>query len=129
MIKWMIFYEGGTFSSGQGNPKDAPARGIQAIVQDHKDVGAEIITSVDYYIWWRDRWQGVSHFYDLWDFAIEEGFLQEDSLPSAMHDIIDFLVRNGYVKFGRRIDQDAYNLVMRHAMQTKDGWLPKEERR
>ena len=40
MAKWKIFYgDGATFSSDDGDIKDAPATNVQIIVQAHDDTG------------------------------------------------------------------------------------------
>ena len=54
MPEWRVYYSGGTsFSSGEGAPWDAPATGVQAIVNIDNMVGRVILSSCDYY--WFDN--------------------------------------------------------------------------
>jgi len=83
-----------------------PGRGVQAIVQDHSEIGAEIITACDYYVRENDgRWRGVDIF-----------------------GLFDFLLDSGIVVFGRTIDKDQYAAIVYKAMSAKNGWLPREVR-
>ncbi len=60
-MKWRVYYTGGaTFSDKDGSPFEAPALGVQTIVQADPEVGRYIVARRDYY-WWdveRDRWFG-----------------------------------------------------------------------
>jgi hypothetical protein len=77
-MKWKIYYDNGTaFSNRDGNVVDAPARGVQVIVQVDKYHGWYTETAYDYYIW-DDRgeghkWIGVD-FVGVIDYIIEPGW-------------------------------------------------------
>jgi len=53
MIRWRIYYSGGvTFDSSQGSPDDAPAFGVQVILQfGDRDRRRESISNADYYVY------------------------------------------------------------------------------
>ena len=68
-LKWRIYYgDGSTFSSDDGDAKDAPTDGIQAVVQWDRRCGRSVITGSDNYIFTDDQWVGTmgdgdrSHF-------------------------------------------------------------------
>ncbi len=78
---WRIYYaDGGTFDSTQGCPSNAPAWGVQAIVQACTDEGKHVLAQFDYYWFTAGRWYAG-------DFA----------------GLIDFLARSivAVVRFGR----------------------------
>lgn len=104
---WKIYYEDEVFSSDDGDKKDAPARGVQAIIQDSKEVGVHVVTGGDYYIWREksQRWVSVDIF-----------------------GLFDFLIETGLVKFGRTISRDEYLEIMKEVMEDKAGWLPSERK-
>jgi len=82
------------------------ARGVQAIVQDHPEVGSELVTAADYYV--RDAdgaWRGVDIF-----------------------GLFDYLLDSGVVLFGRTISRNDYQSIMREALKTKETWLPVERK-
>ena len=100
-----IYYAHDVVWQGDGQP---PARGVQAIVQPHGDVGAEIVTGNDYYVLDdTGRWRAVDIF-----------------------GLFDFLIESGLVLFGRTIDGDDYSMVVKEAREDmgKLGWLPRERK-
>jgi len=122
-VKWKIFYPSGdVFSNKDGTRQEAPARGVIAIVQDDKYHISQVVTGGDFYVWWHKRWQALAHIYDLWDYAIEEKFIPDGSPPSAIHDKMDWLVAEGYVKIGRMITEDEYNKIMKAANIERTAW-------
>lgn len=99
MLAWRIYYgDGGTYSSADGDPADAPARGVQAIVQADTQVGRHVLSGFDYY-WWEGTWFGGDLF-GLFDYLIEPG-------PKA-------------VKFGRTVPNDVFERVIRAACDDPD---------
>ena len=103
---WRIYYADGLiFTSEDGLSKDAPSRGIQAIVQDHPDVGVEIVTGGDYYVNENEHWRSVDIF-----------------------GLFDYLMESGLVLFGRTISRKEYQEIMRVALKDKAGWLPRERK-
>jgi hypothetical protein len=91
-------------ATGNGvGPTGELARGVQAIVQDHPEVGVEIVTSCDYYVYEDGRWRGVDIF-----------------------GLFDYLLDSGLVLFGRTIKRKEYYQVMQQVQQDKAGWLPRE---
>ena len=60
MVRWRIYYSGGTtFDSSQGSPDDAPAWGVQVILQlSDKDRRRESIANADYYVYQSGFWVG-----------------------------------------------------------------------
>ena len=105
MVKWRIYYSGGKTLDGSGQPGKIDARDIQAIVQDHPEVGVEVVTACDYYVWDDGHWRGVDLF-----------------------GMYDFLLESGLVLFGRMMGREEYNELMRTALADKNGWLPHEVR-
>jgi hypothetical protein len=98
---FQIFYKNGSA------PRDVitSARGVQAIVQDDKDVGVELVTASDYYIFENGKWRGVDIF-----------------------GLFDFLLDTNIVLFGRTIKKQEYEKVIHEAMKTKETWLPGERK-
>ena len=83
------------------------SRGIQAITQDHPQVGREVVTKADYYV--RDtegRWRGVDIF-----------------------GLFDVLMDDPNYAFGRTLSGEEYSRVMRAAYaEGKNGYTPKERK-
>lgn len=56
-MSWKIWYDDHTtFCSNDGNPRDAPIDGVQAILQWLPYGNYNIIPPADYYWWISDRW-------------------------------------------------------------------------
>jgi len=90
-----IFYQ-----DGPAEPDCIPSpRGVQAIVQDHEEVGVQIVTSADYYVNEDGTWRGVDIF-----------------------GLFDYLMDTGQVLFGRTISRDEYQQVIRWATEAKEKW-------
>lgn len=110
-LLWRVYYSSGEyFDHGEGWFHNLPARDVQAIVQKHPDVGWEIVSHSDYYVWWGDRWRGV-------DIA-------------GYHDYL-FLTGWKYVLFGRTLTMSEFAEIFTHASQEaefgrKNGYLPRE---
>ncbi len=57
MHDWKIWYDDGSaFSNADGDPKDAPIDGVQAILQWLPLGNYNIIPPADYWWWLGDRW-------------------------------------------------------------------------
>jgi hypothetical protein len=109
---WRIYYsDDSTFSNEDSTPWSVPARDVQVIVQDHPEVGVELVTGGDYYVLMRDEhrawWWGVDIF-GLFDYLIEPGYKR--------------------VLFGRTLGRKEYAQIIKKANIDKDGWLPTERR-
>lgn len=103
---WRIYYDGEETHTGQGKgPTGSLARGVQVIIQDHPEVGVELVTGSDYYVLRGERWHGVDIF-----------------------GLFDFLLDSGIVLFGRTISRDEYADIFRQVAADKAGWLPQEVR-
>jgi hypothetical protein len=101
-MDWKIFYEdGSTFSSEDGSPTDAPALGIQVIVQNDPDSGRYNQSGSDYYVYRDGRWWGVDIF-----------------------GLFDFLIHHSPVKFGRTTDNETY-LSLFHRAEDDPDFLPR----
>lgn len=62
---WRIYYaDGSTFDNLQGDPEDAPAFGVIAVVQPDERVGRQVIHQWDWYYWNSDagQWWGGNLF-------------------------------------------------------------------
>ncbi len=98
-LSWRIYYsDGTTFDSSQGRPEDAPAWGVQCIIQTCPDEGKNLTTRHDFY--WRDegRWVGG-------DFI----------------GLVDALARNcTCVRFGRWMPAQRFEMIDRLANEDKD---------
>ena len=113
MIQWLIFYDDGcTFSSDDGAWKDAPARGVQAIVYEHPDSGWAICQGGDFFR------------------------LDTQGRPVALdrYGMLDYVADVlGIVKVGRMLSQIEYAAVYQRAKAAmaglrKTGWLRRERR-
>jgi hypothetical protein len=110
-MAFVIYYSEDVEYSGP--PEDAPARDVQIIVQDNPDVGSELVTSCDYYIWDTylgdegPRWRGVDLF-----------------------GMYDYLLRPGWkrILMGRTISGEEYVRIYKKAQIKKEGWLRNEVR-
>jgi hypothetical protein len=100
-VAYRIYYGDG--SKADDDPRQS--RGVQAIVQDHPEVGSEIVCSADYYVLEGGQWRGVDVF-----------------------GLFDFLMDTGIVLFGRTIGREEYQAIIREALQAKSTWLPDERK-
>ncbi len=82
------------------------AWGVQAIVQDHPEVGVEIVYGRGYYIWRYNMWQNVNQN-GLWDYLAH---------TTCAH-----------VLFGRLMPREDWNVLYHRIEEEKLGWLPNEE--
>jgi hypothetical protein len=78
---------------------------VQVIVQDEPEVGVELVTGADYYVWRDGRWHGLDIF-----------------------GLFDFLLDTGLVLFGRTVSRKEYAAIYQQAKADKSGWLPGERR-
>ena len=95
---WVVYYgDGSTYSSEDGS--SPPARDVQVIVQRHPEVGVELVTASDYYVWRNGRWWGVDLF-----------------------GLFDYLTRPGPKKvlFGRTIETEVYKRIIKRACEDTD---------
>lgn len=106
---WIIYYDDkSTFDSTQGEPKDAPAWGVQVIAQEDDLVGRYFIQGHNYYWWLRGYWVGGDR----------DGLL-------------DYLAHNGPgpVRMGRGISPREYRAIVQKATEEEDGLLPRKSGR
>lgn len=97
MVAWVIYYDAGkTFSSEDGLPVDAPARGVQMIAEADPAVGCRLQEGSDYYIRRCDKWIGVD-----------------------LIGLIDQLCEAGLVKLGRMLTDEEFRAVKTRAMADK----------
>ena len=105
--EWVIYYtDGSSFSSEDGSWADAPARGVVGVVGPNRDVGVELMTGTDFYLWWPGAagpWSVDKA--GLWDFLYEVGSPLAGRPLDNQH--FDQLVELG-VKFGRSMDTRAF---------------------
>ena len=112
---WKIYYDDKkTFTDKDGNPEEAPCRGVLVITQSCERVGRAVTHSRDYYIYSKrlGGWEGVDTF-GLFDYLSHPGFK--------------------IVKFGRTVTNEEWNEVLLRAVDDpelpkKSGWLPRERR-
>lgn len=107
-MTWKIYYgDGSTFSSDDGSREEAPARGVQVIIQDDSDIVWTTETGGDYYVWRDGRWWAVDQF-----------------------GLYDFLIESGLVKFGRTITTPEFQDVFEQARKEahKGGFKPRERK-
>jgi len=89
-MNWRIYYGNGTTWDGEGpGPIGDQARGVQAILQHHPEIGWHIANGSDYYVWQDGRWLGVDLF-----------------------GLFDFLLDTGLVLFGRTVTRDQYHAII-----------------
>ena len=94
---WRIWYDNGTtYGSDSGQPQDAPGLGVICIVQESERTGRVKLSGADYYIWNEGQWFRADIF-GLWDHLAGKGWKK--------------------VVFGRTVDREQYNQIMRWAEQ------------
>ena len=110
-VHFRIYYSDESYY--EGPPELAPGRDVQAIVQDHRTVGSEILSGSDYFVW-SDRgdgyrWWGVDLF-GLYDYLVEDGLK--------------------IVLFGRMLAFEEWNRIFSIAAAYKDkkSFLPRERK-
>jgi hypothetical protein len=112
-MRWKIFYvDGGTFSSQDGEPQDAPGWGVAAIAQEDEVVNIQIHQGNDFYCFDEKfaGWYGLDYF----------GFAQYVSEPG--HKIIklgDVMPTHKYRELLTTIrdDPDLPNKYTRHSWE------------
>ena len=106
MTSWAGHYTNGSFTSDDGGWLAAPARGVIAVAAIESDVGVEVMSGTDYYLWWPGAagpWSVDKA--GLWDFLYEVGS-ELAGLPLG-NEHFDALIPLG-VKFGRSMDTRAF---------------------
>ena len=102
---WRIWYDNGTsFCHRDGGPESAPARGVICIVQASERTGRVKLSGADYYVWKEGQWMRADLF-GLYDYLADKG--------------------NKTVKFGRMVDRDRYDEVMRRAERQAEHEFPR----
>ena len=115
MRSWVVHYtDGRTFCSLEGDWIEAPPRGVIAVAASEPDVGVEVMSGTDYYLWWpgaEGPWS-VDRA-GLWDFLYEVGCDLAGLRLDNEH--FDQLAGLG-VKFGRSMDTRAFQLRLREIL-------------
>jgi hypothetical protein len=107
-MRWrVIYHDREDYSSEDGGPETAPARGVLVILQDDKDNGVELVHGADYYVWNYERWWRVD-INGLWDYLCMPGWKA--------------------VLFGRMVLQEEYDAAIRAAGVVKETWFRRERR-
>lgn len=128
--KWKLYYgDGSTFSDSDGSWEDAPARNVQALVTDHKDVGYEVNEGssgwLQNYIWWPGEaapW-GADE-YGTMDYLVEVGALE---LGEPMNSLSLQEIMDAGVKIGRTINTSRFMEIYREAIN--DDYFPPKSAR
>ncbi|MDQ3730312.1 MAG: hypothetical protein M3355_12075 [Actinomycetota bacterium] len=107
MPAWRVYYgDGSTFSSEDGEPKDAPKRGVQLVARiiDSPNGPQMAYAYRDDFYWWAegDGWIGGDH-YGFWDYMTQ---------PGAK-----------VVLFGRSIKDSDYREIVDRAMSECGEWV------
>ena len=104
MPDFRIYYDGS--QTYDGDPYNAPAWGVLAIVEKDPDNGRRLITTKDYFVWLGDRWMSVDYI-----------------------GMLDYLGQPGKKKvvFGRMVDDAYFASIMKIANEDPDfpvrtGW-------
>ena len=99
-MSWRVYYDGGgTFSSDEGTPADAPAWGVLVILDTEPETeGQTIVTQKDYYLRADGGWLGV-------DFT----------------GLLDRLTQMGVVKVGRTVHEKEFMRAVERAIADRDG--------
>lgn len=105
-MRWKIFYDEGSFGHLDGSPFDAPARGVQVVVQEDPDVGRRLMAQRDFYWWTPDGWFG-GDLAGLFDYLAEPGMKR--------------------VLFGRYVAYRKYDAAVKAALADPD-FPPKSAR-
>lgn len=102
-LKWCLFYSDGTsFSHEDGDPQDAPTRGVQCVVQDWLHP-CQVLHQSDFY-WWRAD-------LSAWFGGDIHGFLDQSAYHGA-----------SWVKQGESLQSDLYSDILSAAVALKDKW-------
>ncbi len=105
IMKWKIFYDdGSTFSNEDGEPHEAPALGVQCIVQSNEDIGRYILDGENYYYYENTDWERCDLF-GLWDYLCR---------PHP----------NKVVRFGRNMTTPAWRAI--HKLAADDPDFPRK---
>jgi hypothetical protein len=95
-MAWAVYYsDGSSFSSRDGQPEDAPRRGVLVAANEDKEVGKVLHHRADFYIW------------------------QGEWLPADRFGLMDYLLEPGKEKivlWGRIVNRDTMQKVYLHAM-------------
>ena len=148
---WKIYYDDGSaFSDLDGAPTQAPARGVQVVVnrpdrETFVEVGAVLLWRHDYYWFENGSWYG-SDLTGLLDFLLRSGrFRFAGATPRRYEGIepasglwvtgdeillFDALARPGHVKFGRFVSRQRFRETADRAEAEigKHAWYPDEPR-
>lgn len=103
-LKWKIYYSDGSFFTNKdGNPEDAPGRGVQIILQRDDMIGREVLRATDFYVWKDNKWYAMEYF----------GF-------------VDYLIQPGLkiVKLGEYITNEEYRRLL--GLAINDDGFPKK---
>jgi len=118
-MEWRIYYaDGTTFDSQAGSPRDAPAWGVQVIVQACIESGRYLLNTFDYYVHRGGKWYGVDGIGAL-DYLHEMGYLE---LPTDMsaNDILLRAAYDGLVKVGRTLRERDFIVIFKRANEDPD---------
>lgn len=111
-MQWKIYYDNGsTFSDVDGKPHEAPALGVQAVVQADSTVGRQVIQGRDFYYFEDGLWNSADVF-GLWDYLCRPG-------------------AEKIVRFGRNMSSAHFHAVLKKAstdpdFPVKSAWYPDE---
>jgi len=104
-MKTIAYYQGRKADASDGLTGEN-ARGVQAIIQDHPQVGVEIVTGGDYFIRRDGHW-----------FAVD------------INGLFDYLLDNPNVAFGRMLTGEEYSAVMTEVNDDKHGRTAMERKK
>lgn len=113
-MKWKIYYDTGvTYSDVDGDPFNAPGRGVQLIAHQNIQVGRMFQLKNDFY-WWVEHkgWLGGDLF-GLYDYLLDNG-------PKKVI-FGKVLTNEDFQKIYKQADEDLY-------LPLKSGFLPNEVR-
>ena len=103
----VAYYQGCVKLDAEEGLIGKPSRGVQAIAQDHPQIGREIVTGGDYFIRRTDgRWYAVD-----------------------INGLFDYLLDCPDVAFGRMISGEEYSRVMTHVNKERPKGRPALERK
>jgi hypothetical protein len=143
MTYFIVYADLSVYDSSTGDP--LPMRGVQVIVQPHRDVGWHTQSGYDFYLRRDGRWVGVDRaglFEDLEENGLVKfnvGFHHQVLIDDEWTMVDEFglykwIEDTGYALFGRTLTTKVFNDAMKVALgiraveREKSGWLANEPR-
>lgn len=142
-MDWLILYDDrDPFSSEDGSMEDAPAWGVQVIVERDPEVGAYCVAGKDFYVPRDGRWMDCDAV-GVFDQLVGKGFVRaelvtaspgytlvlQDGTRTDWLGLMLHAAEAGLVKFGRNLPTTEYREIFAHATAIAKGRIPPKSAR